>query len=264
MPDLPFLTRSHLDFEKSATFSLVLTEQGGNGFSLLITGATKSGPFSYKHVMTSSATPVLTTFNLPDVPLFVSVSSADEYLNPGDCYISLALHINQTKCQVLCGGYLNYTRPLTWPVGDIQPSLPSLVSPVQIASSNPAAGSEISMTPALYTAWKLIAFRVRLVTSATVANRRVHFVIRSGSSGTELDFVSSVDQAASTTRDYTIAPVGALGAYSDDNDIIIPIPDDLIINYADTIKTITTNIQAGDNFDAASARVERYFVNANT
>jgi len=264
MNELPFLTRSHLDFDKTAQFSLVLTEQSGNTGDILITGATKSGPFSYKYSLGNTATPTVTRLNLNDVPIFVSVSAVDAFMNPGTCYISLSLHINGTLCQVLLSGYVYSTQPLTWPMSDVRPSIPILVAPIGLTGSDPAAGAEISQTVPIYQMWRLKAIRFSLVTSATVANRRVHVVITTADGMVPIDLLSSVDHAASLTRNYSCVPVSTLGVFSDDNDIIIPIPDELWLNYTNTITTSTTNLQVGDNFSAPTFWIEKHYVNANT
>lgn len=128
-----------------------------------------------------------------------------------------------------------------------------------IALTNPGAGSEISETVTSGEMWKLQSITFSLVTSATVANRRVHFQVN-GPEGRLLDAFSDIDQPASTTRQYTVAAFGNLPDREDGDDILIPIPPDFLVPQTSTLKTSTTNLQAGDNFSAPVVTYEFSFM----
>jgi hypothetical protein len=112
-----------------------------------------------------------------------------------------------------------------------------------------AAGSEISETITALTKG-LYAVRFRLVTSATVATRTVSLVIDDGTN-ILWQKVAGATQAASLTRDYVFTRGVTDGvAFDANNQIVMSLPNDFPILPNFRIRTITTNIQAGDNFAA--------------
>lgn len=124
-----------------------------------------------------------------------------------------------------------------------------------VAGTNPAAGIEISETVPASVRWKLISVFFRLVTSATAATRRLHFVVDDGTNKL-FDFPVGNTHLASLTRDYTIAHVGNVGNGIQDDDIMQILPADAVLPTGFRVRTETTGIQVGDDFGAPQLWVE--------
>ena len=121
-------------------------------------------------------------------------------------------------------------------------------------STDPAAGVEVSWTADE----DCIVFSaaITLVTSATVANRRVHLV---ADDGTNIFFRSpaSADATASGTFRYFAFAGSALssplGGF-----MVLPLPSvGLKLRKGDRLYTVTQGIDAGDNYSAMTLQVER-------
>lgn len=126
---------------------------------------------------------------------------------------------------------------------------PGLLRGAVIASgTNPAAGVEISETVPAGQVWGLIAFTFTLVTSATVANRRVRLTL---DDGTNVFWRTSslTDQAASTTIVHSastdVTPVATGGSTG-----LLALPKPAVLKPGYRIKTITALLDSGDDFGA--------------
>ena len=112
-----------------------------------------------------------------------------------------------------------------------------------------AAGVEMSETPTA--TWKtLYAVRVRLVTSAAVATRTLTLVIDDGAN-ILWQKIAPATQTASLTRDYVfvLPPYTDAGAFDANNQIVLTLPAIPMLP-GHRIRTLTTNLQAGDDFGA--------------
>lgn len=120
-------------------------------------------------------------------------------------------------------------------------------------TANPAAGAEVSYTnPGLIIYSCLYAIRIRLVTDATVANRRVTLIVSDVDGTTPLYVgISPIDQTASQTIDYFFGPYGVAMAAAVNSRIAIPVPP---IHWCRNmvLSTSTSGIVAGDDFAAAT------------
>lgn len=121
----------------------------------------------------------------------------------------------------------------------------------RVASADPAAGAEIEQTVPAGTWWVLMGVQLQLVTSATAANRRPALVVDDGT--TEVHRLRvGVDQAASLTRTYIFTP--SVDAEVDRSatflEMIEPLPE-LVLPGGYRIRTVTANLQAGDNYGPA-------------
>jgi len=244
---LPFLVRDMLNFEHGTTFGLQLDYQSNLADQeIYIRGATKSGPFIF-HLSTNEQTaPATVTYRLPDMPIWVSIDDAEAHLS-GNIFVRVALTLNGNLIYSLMSGYIWNLHTLSWPTSNLRPAMPDIGTATVIAGANPAAGAQCSITIPANTLLSLQRVELSLVTAVAVANRRVHIQIYT-SSYLIYEGISSVDQAASLTRTYHGEPLGSNGAASDDNDIVIPIPQGLWLLPGDIVQTTTTNMQAADDF----------------
>ena len=115
--------------------------------------------------------------------------------------------------------------------------------------ADPAAGAEVSITVPGRAVWKVIAMKVNLVTSATVAARRLRMEAADGNGNVFSRVASASQQNASTTNRYTI--MSSMGtSLLGFTEHIMPSPDPLILLPGYNYATVTASIQAGDNFSA--------------
>lgn len=126
-----------------------------------------------------------------------------------------------------------------------------------LTSANPAAGVEWSYTVPDGEVWKIHHIDAQLVTAATVGSRRVHIRF-TDLDGSIIDAFSSVDQIISETKNYSVAHFGSTPDETDSNFILINIPDGILVNGGGTIRSVTTNLAAGDNWSVATILVEKY------
>jgi hypothetical protein len=126
---------------------------------------------------------------------------------------------------------------------------------VVVTGSNPAAGAECSDTVPAGEFWVIKSILLQLVTDATVITRRVHVTLDDGTTAFTRK-PSNASQAASLTQNYAIGgnnPASAvIATYCSD-----PLPE-FGLPAGSRIKTVTDNLQAGDNYAAPVYYVEKY------
>ena len=125
-------------------------------------------------------------------------------------------------------------------------------------AANRDAGAEATITVPTSRTWKIHGIFVQLVTDANAADRRVHFEFVN-QQGATLNTFGGADHAASLTRDYNVAKWGVIPDNIDDDDILIPLPQDIILASGSIIRTVTTNLQVGDDFGIMVLSTEQYF-----
>lgn len=247
-----------LSFEQGTTFALGLSVQASIARTITLRGMTREGPFTFTFATSSAGTVTYQSFRIPDVPIFVTVINESTSDDQGSIYAYLSLEANGDTLYQLCAGLIYGQKGISYPASpgaDLRPSGGRLT---YITGSNPAAGAEILETVPAGRLWKIIAMRFQLVAAAAAASRRVHVVFTDGSSDL-LDCFSSVDQIISETKNYSVGGFGAVPDETDDNDILIAMPPNIMLPQGAEIKTITTNLNAGDNFGVPIFLVEEFF-----
>lgn len=249
-----------LAFEHGIKIELGVIFQASVASELIIRGLTREGPFTFKTTTTSSGTTSGPDFALPDFPIMVEVSDNNGAFRPGECYVKLFLRINGDTVMDLGGGYIYNQRSISYPRVQNDELRPGGGAIKIITGSNPAAGSEISVTVPNGRLWKILSLRAQLVAAAVAVSRRPHLVINDGTNDI-VDAFGTIDQTTGQTRNYTFAEFGALPDETDDNDILVPIPSSILLPESFVIKTQTTNLDAGDNWGAPILLVEEYLNN---
>ena len=125
-----------------------------------------------------------------------------------------------------------------------------------VAGPDPAAGAELTITVPQIAEWRVLGLRFVLVTSSTSANRQVDLVIDDGAN-TVLRIEPPAVQAASLTRGYNYGP-GLPARTVLTAEFIAPLPVGLVLAGRWRIRTASTNLQAGDNFNGAYLWVEEW------
>lgn len=256
---LPFLTRKMLDFEHATVFSLRIRSKSLINQKVQIRGMTQEGVFTLSHTLITTGVEQTETFRIPNIPIMVCVTDEGNLITQGFAYITLDLLVNGDKLLELCSGLVYQSKSISWPITNTSDKRPDGGFLTTVTGTNPAAGADIIETVPTNEIWKLKSIRVRFVTDANVANRRIQLFFNINGTYVSTSF-ADVDQAASLARIYTFAPYGVLPATSYSDKILVVIPDNIVMTGGSTIETLTTNKQATDNFDSPIVYVEKYFV----
>ena len=119
---------------------------------------------------------------------------------------------------------------------------------------SPAAGADFTFTvPDVGSVYEVVAIRARLVTSAAVANRLVHCVVKDAASNEVYRVGIDLAITAGLTTIFTFSPaIGAIvGGHTNNNDIGYPLPMGPYLPRW-TIGSITTAIDTGDQWSQIS------------
>lgn len=116
-----------------------------------------------------------------------------------------------------------------------------------IASSDPAANTEHSVTVTTGQIWEVTSLQFSLVTDANAANRRVVVTFDDGTT-VFAKASAGAAQVASTTIAYTFATGSQSQAALVNTDLQVALPSGLFLPGGYRIKTVTANLQAGDNY----------------
>lgn len=255
---LPFLTRDMLAFKHGLRFQLRIDTHSFASGSIFIIGFTREGTFKFSHTPNTDSLVKTETFQIPDMPIMVSVIDGSGIREQGQTYAQLNLVINGDILHQLTSGYVYGRKGLSWPLSNVQDMRPGGGALVGRQSSNPAAGAELSHLIPQGQQWRIRGMSFTLVTDATVVDRTVHILVSAGG-GASYDFIAPVVQPASETKLYTCYPASVGGQTNGGNDIHIPIPPDFLLPTLSTIATETTNLQAGDNFGVMTFDLEMFF-----
>jgi hypothetical protein len=159
--------------------------------------------------------------------------------------------------QALAMGFCTTRTPLIWPGNANLLPLDGPGNLRSITGTTPGAGAEVSETVPTGARWELLAFRAQLVTSATVANRSPQLVLDDGAnifSVSETIFA----QAASLTLRYDWFQGATLTGTVQGLDVPVPLQIANRLGAGFRIRTLTQNIQAGDQLSAVQYLVREW------
>lgn len=180
--------------------------------------------------------------------------------NRGQCYVRVQVQRGTGTPAVplarLIQGYLTDNFSPSFPYGKQEGPLEGQGMIRSIAGTNPAAGAEISEAVPTGARWRLLLARYTLVTSASVANRKPEIGIDDGTT-VLAKFPPDGAFAANTTNTFTVSSL-ANGSYTQSTDSTVFIPSNIIMAAGWHWATITTDLQAGDNYSAPQFSVEEW------
>jgi len=259
VPAIPFIGSEQIPFIEGATYSIRVTTISGAIATLSVSGLTKAGVFNFRPLTTNDRVFTQTTFRIPDFPLFLSISDVVGGLVPGDCWAAADLLINGNKVLELTAGLVYSQKSVDYPASNATDAMPGRGLIKAVTSADPAAGSELSISCPNGAIWKILHGGFTLVCAAVAGSRRVHLQVNDGGTRTT-DMFGNTDQIISETKRYSFADYGVIQDETDDNDILINIPADLYLLGGNSLVTVTTNKNAGDNFGALEMLVEEWLV----
>jgi hypothetical protein len=245
--NLPFLSREQLSFQENTAFAIKIRSVAVGAGIIKIRGFTKEGAFSFIHIPNVAGTEKTEIFNLPDIPIMLTIDDEGKSFLRGACYIRATLLLNGATTYQLAAGYVAGLTSLSYPSVQSDDSSLFKGNPGLILSANPAAGAEVTKPLLTYYDYLIHSIRVTLVAAAAAASRRVHMTVVSGGN-IIYDFCSPTDQIISETKTYMFQPAIDNGTPTNADIIFVPIPDNLIIPGGSAITSATLNINAGDDY----------------
>lgn len=253
----PFVTRDMMAFKHGLGFTIRLISQGMVATPITLTGATREGKFTFRQTTSADGSPVTSDFKIPDFPIFASVNDPDNYNNQGQCRVTMQLLLDGDIAMTLGSGHITGRQSVSYPPAQVAEYRGGGGDVSLITGDAPAAGAEAAYAIPPYMTYRIIAVRVTLITSATVADRNVKLAIYDGMEN-EMRWYGNIVQAASVSRYYNFSAIGHQPTAAEGTNIMIPIPPDVILRPDSNMKTVTTNRQAGDQFSALDLLVERW------
>jgi hypothetical protein len=192
------------------------------------------------------------------------VVSSPLALMRGECFVSVYIVRgfglgSQATFHKLSQGYVTIFDSLAWPGGAMESSTSGQGNLRSITGTAVGAGVDISEVVPGGRRWRLLTFRAQLTASAAVANRAPSFQI-SESIVRPLYAIDPLQaQTASQAFVYNWARgIGNRFANVGNVNQNAPIPD-MLLFAGNTIKTVTANLQAGDQWGTPQYLVEEWF-----
>lgn len=222
-------------------------------------------PFSGEHVPNTDRTINSTLIGLPDGELTnvsVFVSAAAPII--GQTFVRLQIIRGSAAAgtiqATLAAGYVTAVQPLAFPGSGVRRSVDGPGALRSITGTDPAAGVEIAETVPTGARWKLLTMQFTLVTDATVANRNVSVGFDDGAT-LYGQYNNNVNTTAGLAHVHSAgAAIGFSTTSGSERHISTPV--DMVQLAAHRIRTITANLQAGDNYGAPQLLVEEWLEGA--
>lgn len=160
-----------------------------------------------------------------------------------------------TELGTLLQGMVTATQRLAWPGSSIASTIGSPGALRFIAGTDPAAGAEVSETVPTGARWKVKGVAVSLATDATATNRVPSLVFDNGTAVVAVSPIPAAITASLTVRchwNHNSQLVGGIinSLYFQGMPMHIQLPA------GSRIRTVTTNLQPGDNYAAPLLLVE--------
>lgn len=258
LASLPFLHRKQLDFDFGTTFGINITVRSTTAAQMYLVGATKSGPFTMAFVTAGNKQGETFTFEVGDLPIWVSVLDLDGNFQQGDAHANMQLLVNNDQLYMLSAGYINNNGGVSWPVSHNERSTPNIGLILTLTGTDPAANVEIDEQPAAGVVSLIKCLRFTLVTDANAATRQVHLQLVDNTD-VVMDLPAAATQAASLTRQYTFAAANSNLSAAAGTEIFTCLPANMVWRNAMHIRTVTDNRQVTDNFGAPKIHIEQFY-----
>ena len=247
------------DYEARAHKQLQIESWSNAARTLLIRGATDGGPFAEQHTTNADRSRATDTFELHGRPTKLQISPSTAPVRRGECYVRATLLLDGEPVQRLSSGYLTDSKTLSGPPGVFESFTEGSGLRHLVTGTNPAAGAEISEAVPTNARWKIRGIFIQLTTDVTVIDRRVAVTFDDGANMYYLKASGGV-HPASLTKNYHPTPGYNIddAAFDAQGSIRIPLPPDVILSAGYRIRSVTANLQAGDNFGAPLLDVEEW------
>jgi len=153
---------------------------------------------------------------------------------------------NAIPVRTLITNYVASSVTIGWPDTSSQSLSTNMGAIFEYNTTNPAAGADWTFVEGLGTRIQIISIRATFVTSAAGANRIPHLQVIDTNANVVFEVAASAAQVAATTVQYSWT--AGVQPTSNDGAAIAPIPSNLWLILNTQLKTVTTAIQAGDQW----------------
>ncbi len=256
---LPFLTRTMLALQPGSQLSLDVDFVAHSMDDLEIKGFTRDGGFTHRFTPVGDSSIENFNFPLADIPIFISASLSPDVSAGSLAHTTIYLRVNDNRVALLCQGLIGGVFGISFPNQLPQTAMQALGATVSLTGANPAAGAEMIETVPDNQVWELLGAMITLVTDGTVANRTVQLVL-THNNGMKLKRAAGTNQTATQTQIYSFIPGGTSGVFATNASQEVAIPIGTILDAGSTIETLTTNLQAGDNFGTPKMWIRRNYL----
>lgn len=161
---------------------------------------------------------------------------------------------------VLVAGYLDNNVGLSYPISGQQRPTDGQGIPQVVNPGNPAAGADISIAVPSGAIWRPVSLRATLTTAVAVANRLVSATYQSAGN-VLMESPSNFTQAASIVNTYNFFDSAQYLATPFNLRTVAPLPSNTFLQRGNTINTVTTGIQAADQWSSVILLVQEWFLN---
>ena len=254
MPEI--LKNEDVKILQQGSIDLLVESYSNSARVLQIRGMGKEQAISADIVTSSDRSLVSSVIDITDTPIFLTARTSATGVKRGELYVKVFLRVDGVIVALLMAGYVYDTSKIAYPGGQLEGSTegPGLIR--SITGTDPAAGVEISETVPTGTKWKFKSLLVVFTTDATVISRYPAIIINDGSKDI-IRIATTTGQAAGNAFRYTFSDTGSSNT-AVASGINIILTKDLILPAGYIIKTITTSIVAGDNYEAPQLLVEEW------
>jgi molybdopterin-binding protein len=218
-------------------------------------------PLQFLGAIVNGSVPTITRFQLMEGFILSATVSVQSGLPNGNvCYASLSLVRSQFGVGnvyiTLCAGYVQTNYQISYPTMPPQRTTdgPGIVTSLIINA--PAAGADLTVTVPAALRWRLVSISASLTTSATVANRQPALQLDDGANVFAL-IPSGNTQVASTTATYTWGDGLVLSTAAAGQNTTAS-PGNCLLEAGFRVRTLTTGIQAADQWTAAWMHLARW------
>ena len=217
--------------------------------------------FSERHVPNTDRTSASTVLHVGEGWLMgLHVRAAAAAPRIGQCYAILEVVRGFSGAVIplrtILQGYVTDTSRRAWPGSTIDASIAGPGVLRSITGTNPAAGVEISETVPTNARWRLHAVQFPLVTAIAAANREVALTFDDGTT-VFARVPSGFTHVASTTIVYSSFHHAPRFTVAQDTTKNFPLPR-LDLQGGFRFNTVTTNLQAADDYGAPQYLVEEW------
>jgi hypothetical protein len=162
---------------------------------------------------------------------------------------------NSIPVRLLLANYVPSNVTIGWPEGPNAAMTAGTGAIFTYQVSNPAAGADWTFTTNSGLRLLIVSLSAQLVTAVAVANRVPHLQVRDANTNIVFDVAASSAQAASLTTRYSWLP--GVQPTINDGSAIAPIPEPLILFTGWQLRTVTTAIQAADQWQNVAIAVQQ-------
>jgi hypothetical protein len=158
---------------------------------------------------------------------------------------------------LLVSDYVTQLQPTGWPAATLRSPVEERGAITPLQPADPAAGADFTFTVPTSTRVQILAMHALFTTAVAVANRNIEMLF-SGGLGTVWRVSAPVTVAASTAAHINLGQSFVASGGVVPADIVLPLPGAFLMHGGDTIQSVTTNIQAADQWSAIIFTVEQW------